>query len=418
MRIAMIGPFGLEPKGTMSARALPLARALVKRGHAVKIALPPWDHPGDSGYSFEDHGVQVENISLPRMPSPLFQFITTNRLIKSALAFKPDVIHCFKPKAYAGLSAWWLWQLKRLHLSKVRLIVDSDDWEGAGGWNDFSTTNDGRRTTDDHLRKVKSGQSSVVGGQYSWLQKKFFARQEQWGLWHNDGLTLASRALQTIVWSLGVKPDKVRYVPNGVEDAESGLRRVEDGASHSVLYILLYTRFFEFKVERVIEVMKRVAEKFPHARWLVVGQGFHAEEDRLIEQAQSLNLHNQIDYMGWVDREALPGFFRQSSVAIYPFDDTLINRTKCAVKLIDLLAAGVPVVADAVGQNVEYIRQAETGLLVNSGDVEAMSEAVIGLLRDPDRRQRLGANARRDVQARFNWDQLAGSVEKIYRGEL
>ncbi len=410
MRIAMIGPFGLRPKGTMSVRALPMARALVKRGHAVKIVLPPWDHPDDSGHSFEDHGVQVENITLPRVISPFFQFFTTNRLIKSVLDFKPDVVHCFKPKAYAGLSAWWLWQLKRLHLSKVRLVVDSDDWEGAGGWNDF-------KTTDDQSREVSRGRSSVVGGQYNWLQKKFFARQERWGLRHNDGITLASRALQTVAWSMGILPDKIGYVPNGMRNVELGTQRVVAAVSRTAIYVLLYTRFFEFKIDRVLDIFKRIIDKVPQAHLLVVGKGFQGEEQQLMEQARSTGLHNSIDYMGWVDPDALPGFFAQSRVAIYPFDDTLINRTKCAVKLIDLLAAGVPVVADAVGQNIDYIRHNETGWLVPSGNVKAMADAVVSVINDPIHTKQIGTAASQDMRDRFDWDRLAESVERIYRGE-
>src|SRR5512147_67682 len=191
MRISMIGPFGLQPKGTMSVRALPMARALVQRGHAVRVIVPPWDHPEDAGRRWQDAGVEIENIELPAPTPGVFHINTTRSLVKRALDFRPDVIHCFKPKAYAGLSAWWLWQMKRVGRVKARLIVDADDWEGAGGWNDLSD------------------QLSVVSSKYSWAQRKIFAWQEQWGLTHNDGVTVASKALQSIVWSLGVKPDRV-----------------------------------------------------------------------------------------------------------------------------------------------------------------------------------------------------------------
>ncbi len=126
---------------------------------------------------------KLRTLQLPAGVPGLFHVNTTRRLVQRALDFQPDVIHCFKPKAYAGLAAWWLWQLKRVGRVKARLIVDTDDWEGAGGWNDLN--------------------------QYSWAQKKMFAWQEQWGLTHNDGVTVASKALQSIVWSLGVKPERV-----------------------------------------------------------------------------------------------------------------------------------------------------------------------------------------------------------------
>ncbi len=390
MRIVMIGPFGLRPKGTMAARALPMARALAMRGHAVTMLLPPWSNPEDSGRVYDEGTVRIENIDLPPRRPLAFDVLTTRRLVKRALAFKPDVIHCFKPKAYAGLAAWWVWRLKGLGLSRVRLVVDSDDWEGAGGWND------------------REG--------YSWAQKRMFTWQEQWGLRHCDALTVASRALESIVWSMGVPQSKVLYVPNGVE---VGSWRLEVGgvsANHPTGQptILLYTRFFEFKVGRVLDVFGRVLQSVPDANLLVVGKGLFGEEERLLEQAAALGWGERVSYEGWIDPADLPGVLTRADVAIYPFDDTLLNRTKCAVKLIDLLAAGVPVIADAVGQNVEYIRHDETGILVPSGDAAAMADAIVTLLHEHRRARILGGAAARDVRTRFGWNRLVETVERAY----
>jgi len=62
--------------------------------------------------------------------------------------------------------------------------------------------------------------------------------------------------------------------------------------------ILLYTRFFEFKLERVLEVLRRVLEEIPDARLVVVGKGFNGEEDRLLERAEA---------MGCAARSSMPG---------------------------------------------------------------------------------------------------------------
>ena len=370
----------------MSVRALPLARVLVARGHAVRMILPPWDYPQDAGCKMQAAGVEIENIELPTGVPGLFHVNTTRRLVQRALDFQPDVIHCFKPKAYAGLAAWWLWQLKRMGRVKARLIVDTDDWEGAGGWNDLNS--------------------------YSWAQKQLFAWQEQWGLTHNDGVTVASKTLQSIVWSLGVKPDRVCYVPNGCCETQTALRPTTSNQQPAT--ILLYTRFFEFRTDRIIEVLRRVVEQIPTAKLVVVGKGFNGEEDQLLAQAEAIGLRGSIEYAGWMDVAALPDYFAQASVAIHPFDDTLINRAKCSVKLIDLMSAGVPVVADAVGQNAEYIRHNETGVLVPSGDTAAMAQAVIDLWRDRERADRLGQAATQDMLERFSWDRLARAVERIY----
>nr|HID12861.1 hypothetical protein [Anaerolineae bacterium] len=166
MRIVMVGPFGLRPRGTMVVRALPMAQALAARGHTVTLLLPPWQNLEDAGRCWEENGVTVENISLPRwgragegasLPPPipgLFHLLTALRLARRALALRPEVVHLFKPKAYSGLTHWLLARLPRAR--RPRLVVDTDDWEGPGGWNEI--------------------------GPYTPAQRRFFAWQERWGL--------------------------------------------------------------------------------------------------------------------------------------------------------------------------------------------------------------------------------------------
>ncbi|MGD2144040.1 MAG: glycosyltransferase, partial [Anaerolineae bacterium] len=201
--------------------------------------------------------------------------------------------------------------------------------------------------------------------------------------------------------------------------------------------VLLYTRFFEFPVSRVIDVLQLVRMRVPRAWLLVVGKGLFGEEEELFRLCSESGLslarvssHNtkkaptseprarvsgaDVVYAGWAPPAALPAYFAEAAVAVYPFDDTLVNRAKCPVKLGDLLAAGVPVVAEAVGQNREYIRDGETGFLVKPGDTRSFADAVVQLLKDADLRGRIGLAAARDVQERFAWDELIDAVERAY----
>jgi glycosyltransferase involved in cell wall biosynthesis len=392
VRIVMIGPFGLRPRGTMSVRALPLAQALVARGHSVTLLLPPWQNPEDAGKSWDEGGVQVENIALPAGVPGWFHWRLTAALVRRAVALKPDVIHTFKPKAYAGLA----------HLalrSRFPVVVDTDDWEGPGGWNDLNP--------------------------YPALLKRFFAWQERWGLTHAAAVTVASRALQTLVWAMGGPPERVFYLPNGYIPRPT-LPHAAEGGERPTL--LLYTRFFEYKVDRLWRIVEGVRARIPDVRLWVVGKGFFAEEETLLALARAAGWQvsdgaspapdaapdTGLVYAGLVPAEELPAHFARADVALYPFDDTLLNRTKCPVKLLDLLAAGVPVVADAVGQVAESIRHGETGWLVPPGDDAAFIEALTTLLRDASLRQSLGARAASDARERFAWDTLAPVAEVAY----
>ena len=379
----------------MAVRALPLAKALAACGHEVLLLLPPWDQAADAGQEWLDGGVRVRNVILPPRVPLAFHLALTWRLVREVLRFRPDVVHCFKPKSYAGLTAWALWHLRRAGRTAVRLVVDADDWEGAGGWNELA--------------------------QYSGLQKRFFAWQESWGLRHCDALTVASRALETIAWSRGVPPGRVRYLPNGCwPEPERASERGDDGLREKyglgdAPVVLLYTRFFEYSISRALAIMQALVRQVPEARWLVVGKGFFGEEEELLAEARASGAAEWLVYAGWVRPDQLPDHFAVAQVAIYPFDDTLINRCKCAVKLIDLLAAGVPVVADAVGQNREYIQDGVSGRLVVPGDTVAFARRVAGLLRDPSAASRLGRAARQRVQGDFAWPALAQRLETAYR---
>ena len=398
MNIVMVGPFGLQPRMTMRMRALPLARALVRRGHAITVLLPPWQNPEDAGRCWDEGGVRIENVALPRGVPGWFQTRLTAHLAQRVRQLDPDVIHAFKPKAYAGL----------VHLVLARrypVVVDTDDWEGPGGWNAL--------------------------GEYSRALQRFFAWQERWGLTHAGAVTVASRALQTLAWSMGGPPERVAYLPNGIEpQAVEPLRRGEGRPT-----VLLYTRFFEFNLDRVWRILHAVRTRRPDVRVLVVGKGFAGEEAQLLQEARRAGWDvsdapsargpearaaadpEQADlwYPGFGTPEILPICLAAADVAIYPFDDTLLNRTKCPVKLLELLAAGVPVVGDAVGQIAEVVVEGETGHLVRPGDEGAFVEAVLDLLADPTRLARMRLAARADVASRYAWDRLAGTADEAYQ---
>ncbi len=231
---------------------------------------------------------------------------------------------------------------------------------------------------------------------------------------HADALTVASRALQTLAWAQGVEGERLHYLPNGV--AWQGGRVTP--ILHDRPTLLLYTRFFEFDLERLWRILAAVKEELPNLRLRIIGKGLFGEEERLRELARRAGWHIAPDgdlvEEGWLAVDQLLPAFERADVALYPFDDTLVNRTKCPVKLLDLLAAGMPVVAEAVGEIREMIRDGRSGWLVPFGDEGAFAEALLSLLRDSAARRSLGENAAEDVRRRFSWEHLAERAEQAY----
>jgi glycosyltransferase involved in cell wall biosynthesis len=384
MRIAMVGPFGFHPNKTMRSRARPLAEALAARGHRVKIFLPAWQTPAEADRAWQENGVEIRSIPLGGgVPGRV------GRLVRETLAWRPDVVHAFKPKAYSGLTAWWLWQFRR---SKLRLVTDADDWEGRGGWNERAP--------------------------YPPIQKRFFAWQERWGLRHAHALTVASRTLESLAWAAGAPPERVYYLPNGpgipVEAGDGAGRREALGLARRPV-LLLYSRLFEFDSERLVAVLQRVQRDVPQLAVLTVGLSlYQADAEAFRSQLARAGLQDAIVDVGWQEEAAVPSLLAAADVALYLMDDNLLNRTKCPVKLADLLQCGVPVVAEAVGEVPAYVVPGQSGRLRASGDVEGLATDAIALLCDPAERARLAAGARGHVAAHFSWARLAETAEAAY----
>lgn len=111
-----------------------------------------------------------------------------------------------------------------------------------------------------------------------------------------------------------------------------------------------------------------------------------------------------------VERETLA----RMDVGLMPLPDDEWTRSKCAYKALLYMAAGIPVVADAVGVSAEVIGQERAGLL--PAERAAWPEALLTLGGDADLRRRLGAEGRRRIEAGYSIDRWVPELARILRG--
>lgn len=391
MKIVFLAPFGIRPKGTVIARMLPLAEELQRLSHQVVIIAPPYTNPEDSGRTETVRGVTLRNIVLgPRNWALATPFIVW-RMFRAALAEKSDLVHLFKPKGYGGLAAMLQICCDRIGIRMPPLFLDTDDWEGSGGMNELHG--------------------------YSSVEKRLYVFQEQWLPLHVRGVTVASRALEEIILRMGLGQERLLYLPNCVDGLPPGNRgraRERLGIAPDAPVLLLYTRFFEFDQERLHAIFSEVRRLVPAVRFLVVGKGRHNEEAQLIAASQERGFRDALVMAGWVETAELPDYLAAGDVAIYPFSDTLVNRAKCPAKLTELLKAGIPVVADNVGQIPEYVAPELHGLLCAPDGWNEMAVKCAELLGDAEQRSRTASTGRSFILARFAWRDHAERLHDFY----
>jgi glycosyltransferase involved in cell wall biosynthesis len=391
LNVVMLGPFAFKPKGTVSVRAFFIARALAKRGHAVTILMPPYDNLVDSGRIWEEDGVRLENMTIQRNDT-WHQLVVPTRMARRAIALDADVVHLFKPIGYSGLAGLYLrW------FSRRPLVLDTDDWEGTGGWNDVNP--------------------------YPAWWKRLFDWQERWMARHADAVTVVSRTLHDQVTGFGVDPARIVYLPNGpdarlrqragVSGEQVAEVRERLGVGDSPLALYLGHIPLGTDMDLALDALNVLRERLPEARLAIAGVGDGLPG--LQAQARRLGLGDRVIFPGWIEPEQAHVYVASADAVVNPYRDSLINRSKCAGKVILGMAMGRAVVTSRLGQNLEYIEDGRSGVLTEPGDAADLARGLLSVLADREWAAELGRNARQRVWELFDWDARVGEVERAYR---
>ena len=423
MRITMIAPFGLRPKGTTRWRVLPLARALSERDHSVRVLVPSWDNSADAGRAWHEGGVEVICVPFPVRLGRAAWPVLLARLFREALRGAPDVLHAFKPIGFSGEVAEMALRLRRgaRHL----VWADADDYEAEWA-REKQRTAEVQRAQRILLNRKGAKNAKKKPGDLCALRafavqlplcpcgeitQRIVERQERWVLSRADSVTVASRALGELV--AGWRGETPVYLPN-----TSSLRPAD--AAEVPGRVVWLTRFLDFPPEGVADIWAEVVKAGlkPDPTLHVIGAGFRGEERAFAEAVAARGLRDTVTLCGWLEGTALAAELSAACVAVFPFDDVPVNRYKCPARLADLTALGVPVVAHAVGECTAYVRNDDTGLLLPPGSVTEFAQVVERLLRDDAARARMRSSAREHFVQHFAPTILSARLEKAYAEAL
>jgi len=146
---------------------------------------------------------------------------------------------------------------------------------------------------------------------------------------------------------------------------------------------------------------------------VIVGSG--PEEDELIDLADRLGVNDRVTFIGHVDSERLSDVYRQFDVLAVPSIPRKGWIEQFGRVAVEAQAAGVPVVASAVGSLPDVIGSA--GLLVPPMDPDALATALTRFLDEPGLWEELRAAALTSVK-KFTWEAIADEHLELYRAIL
>lgn len=216
---------------------------------------------------------------------------------------------------------------------------------------------------------------------------------------------------------MGIPADKADVVPCGV-DTERFCPEgpvADRGTTHR--YRLLHVG--RLVPRKGAAVSLAALARLPEAELVIAGgpQAGRLDADpevrRLRDLARTAGVADRVRFLGAVPCADVPALMRSADVILCPAD-----YEPFGIVPLEAMACGRPVVASAVGGQLDTVVDRETGRLVAPGDPRALADAVAGLLADPGLRDAYGAAGRRRVTSRYGWAQVAAATERAYRSTL
>lgn len=221
-----------------------------------------------------------------------------------------------------------------------------------------------------------------------------------------DRVVANSRAAADQLLREGVSPSAITVIPNGID-----LRMYAPAQSRTPLRTV--TTIANLRAEKghdvLIRAAARVTREIPDAVFQLVGDG--PMRDALALQAERLGLSHAVRFLG--HREDVPEVLHESDLFVLP------SRTEAFPNgVLEAMAAALPVVASNVGGIPELISNDQNGVLVPVADEDALAAAIVSLMREPDRANRLASAARSTIEARYSFDEMVRAFEAVYADEL
>lgn len=155
----------------------------------------------------------------------------------------------------------------------------------------------------------------------------------------------------------------------------------------------------------LINAATRVFHKKSDARFLLVGAG----DLQTIEQIFTEKSINTITLTGWQPPDIILNYLLDSSIFALPS-----YHEGMPMAILEAMSVGLPVISTDVNGIPDLVMDGETGILIKPGDIDALENAIMKLLNEPETRQSMGEKGKARVENLFSTDVVINKLCQIY----
>ncbi len=262
---------------------------------------------------------------------------------------------------------------------------------------------------------------------YAWSSGRFVNKlvsPKRWQRKELAALKLVDRVIVVVeearnrLASLGVPPEKVSIVSNTVNRRE--FDRYPDEASilskgHE-RFVAVYVGGIDAHrgLDTMIEGLPMLIERHPQFKLLIVGSG--RTEGNLRALSSKMGLDEHIEFTGRMPIESMRSFIKAGNVGVIPHLKTDHTDSTIPHKLFQYMYQSKPVLVSNCDPLARIVKETQTGYIFESRDAESFAKQMGNLAElELTKRQAMGERGLQAVTAKYNWQESARELIKLYR---
>lgn len=231
----------------------------------------------------------------------------------------------------------------------------------------------------------------------------------------SSAMTVVSSPMVQLALNLGVKPEKLKVIPMGVDF--DGLFCPDDTVVRNRSEILFVGRLVEKKgLKYLVDAMPEIKSKIPNVQLTIAG--FGPEELALRQRVSQLGLEQTIIFLGAMPQSALPALYRRASVFVAPFIQADSgDQDGLPVALMEAIACGCPVLVGDLPAMNDLFEATETDLRIAHSEFHSIGKRILDILTNPANANLRADQIRLRLTERLNWHTISNEyavlLEKI-----
>ncbi|MFX0124503.1 MAG: glycosyltransferase family 4 protein [Candidatus Hodarchaeota archaeon] len=208
---------------------------------------------------------------------------------------------------------------------------------------------------------------------------------------------------------------KIELIQNGFdfslyspEDNAYNMEEKHQIPLDSIKVGLIGRLFYDKGHEYLLKALPQILGDYPKIKVLIIGEGDNEYKSYLTRLAKQLNVEDNVVFCGVINH--MSSVYKALDIVVLPS-----LREGLPYVILEAMAFQKPIVATSVGDVPQLVKNKKTGILINPGNVEELSESIKYLIDNPDLSHTYGENARSLVLSKFAHHRMVSKIEELYK---